>query len=118
MEIKQSDRISKAAVRSDVTLLGDQDLHLFNEGTHNRLYQKLGAHLLTSDGVAGAYFAVWAPNAREVHVMGDFTSWVKSGHPLRARGQSGIWEPLLPGISKVSNHKFHIRANHGNDRVS
>jgi 1,4-alpha-glucan branching enzyme len=108
MALKQSDRASEKVVGYDVTLLGDQDLHLFNEGTHNRLYHKLGAHLLTSGGVAGTYFAVWAPNAREVHVMGDFNSWQKSKHPLRVKGQSGIWETFVPGISKGSNYKFHI----------
>src|SRR5262250_3229448 len=105
LKTKQSDQASEATVRYDTPLLGDQDLHLFNEGTHNRLYNKLGAHLLVTDGVAGTCFAVWAPNAREVSVIGDFNSWQKSRHPLRSRGRSGIWEGFIPGISNGSNYK-------------
>src|SRR6266536_1528366 len=117
MELKQSDRASQAAVRYDVSLLGDQDLHLFNEGTHNRLYVKLGAHLLSADSATGTCFAVWAPNAREVHVMGDFNSWTKGKYPLRARGHSGIWEGFIPGLREGTTYKFHIISNTGNYRV-
>jgi 1,4-alpha-glucan branching enzyme len=122
MEIKQketklAERTAEAAMRYDVTLLGDQDLHLFNEGTHNRLYDKLGAHLLTRDGVPGAYFAVWAPNARQVFVMGDFNSWDKGKYALRSRGPSGIWDGFIPGISSGSSYKFHIVSKSQNYRV-
>src|SRR5262245_63074098 len=74
------------------SLLGDQDLHLFNEGTHHRLYEKLGSHLVIVDGVPGAYFAVWAPNAERVTVMADFNDWNPDRQPLRRRGDSGVWE--------------------------
>ena len=74
------------AVPSSVTLLTEDDLYLFNEGNHFRLYEKMGAHLLTIDGVAGAYFAVWAPNADYVAVIGDFNGWDRGAHPLTARG--------------------------------
>ena len=78
------------AVRYDFSLLSDYDLHLFNEGNHNSLYDKMGAHLATVQGQRGTYFAVWAPNAYSVSVIGEFNVWHKTSHPLRARGGSGI----------------------------
>ena len=103
MAIEQSNQVSEIMVRHDISLLGEQDLHLFNEGTHNRLYEKLGARLITVEGVSGGYFAVWAPNARQVSVIGDFNSWEKGKHPLRSRGNSGIWDGFIPGISHGRN---------------
>ncbi len=101
-------------VRYDVSLLTDDDLHLFNEGTHYRLYHKLGAHGLTQDGVEGTFFAVWAPNAEYVSVIGDFNNWDKRAHPLRPRGDSGIWEGFLPPVHKGANYKYHIASRfHG-----
>ena len=117
LEAKRTDQAPEATVRYDVTLLGDQDLHLFNEGTHDRLYNKLGAHLQISAGAAGTCFAVWAPNAREVSVIGDFNSWEKGKHPLRPRGRSGIWEGFITGISNGSNYKFHIVSGQHGYRV-
>ena len=73
------------SVTSGVTLLSDTDLYYFNEGTHARLYEKLGAHPLTIDGVRGTYFAVWAPNATQVCVIGDFNDWCQDSHPLQPR---------------------------------
>ncbi len=95
-----------------VSLLTDQDLYLFNEGTHYRIHEKLGAHLITSGGEAGTCFGVWAPNAREVFVMGSFNGWNRHSHPLQARGNSGIWEGFVPGVSKGSLYKFHIVSHH------
>jgi len=117
MAIEQSNQVSEIMVRHDVSLLGEQDLHLFNEGTHNRLYEKLGARLITVEGVSGGYFAVWAPNARQVSVIGDFNSWEKGKHPLRSRGNSGIWDGFIPGISHGRNYKFHILSAQDNYRV-
>ncbi|MFW5921482.1 MAG: alpha-amylase family glycosyl hydrolase, partial [Polyangiales bacterium] len=94
------------------SLLGDVDLHLFNEGTHLRLYEKLGAHPTTIDGTSGTHFAVWAPNAREVTLIGDFNEWDKSATPLIARGSSGIWEGFVPGVERGANYKYHIRSQH------
>jgi hypothetical protein len=71
-------------VRYDVSWLGEQDVYLFNEGTHLRIYDKLGAHPATVDGVAGTHFAVWAPNAVALSVIGSFNGWSKGRHPLRA----------------------------------
>src|SRR5215470_17280542 len=89
-------------------LLGEQDLFLFNEGTHVRLYEKLGAHPLTVDGEAGTYFAVWAPNADQVSVMGAFNTWDKTSHALVPKGQSGVWERFFPGVHAGTIYKYHI----------
>lgn len=110
-------RLRAAAVLYDVSLLTDEDLYWFNEGTHFRLYQKLGAHPLTVNGVAGAYFAVWAPNAAQVCVMGDFNGWDKASHPLRPRGQAGIWEGFIPGLGRGTHYKYYIISQHHGHRV-
>jgi 1,4-alpha-glucan branching enzyme len=103
---------------NDISLLTDDDLHLFNEGSHFRLYDKLGAHPLKHDGVEGAYFAVWAPDAERVSVTGDFNGWEKDSHPLRPRGQSGIWEGFIPGVGKGANYKYHIQSRYKMYRVN
>ena len=92
-----SDRANEP-VRHDLTLLTDDDLFLFNEGTHFRLYEKLGAHEVKRAGIFGTYFAVWAPNAESVSVMGDFNGWDKTSHPLRSgvRHMGGVF----PGCPK------------------
>jgi 1,4-alpha-glucan branching enzyme len=93
--------------------LTDDDLYLFNEGSHHRLWEKLGAHPAVVEGKAGTHFAVWAPDARSVSLIGDFNSWTQGMHPLRPRGSSGIWELFVPGIGKGAIYKFHVasRAN-------
>ncbi|HET7481760.1 MAG TPA: 1,4-alpha-glucan branching protein GlgB [Actinomycetota bacterium] len=88
--------------------IGDIDLHLVGEGTHQRLWEKLGAHRLTMDGVEGVSFAVWAPNARGVRVVGDFNSWDGRLHPMRSLGSSGIWELFVPDVEDGSVYKFEI----------
>ena len=98
-------------------VLGDQDLHFFNEGTHVRLYEHLGAHLVRVNEVAGTYFAVWAPNAEQVAVMGEFNDWSKTSHSLSLRGQSGIWERFFPGIGKGTIYKYHVVSRYGDYRV-
>ncbi|HWO42322.1 MAG TPA: 1,4-alpha-glucan branching protein GlgB [Candidatus Eisenbacteria bacterium] len=99
------------------SLLTEQDLYLFNEGSHFRLYNKLGAHLVRQGGANGAYFAVWAPNAREVSVIGSFNDWNKASHRLRPRGQSGIWEGFFPGIDVGALYKYHIVSHVNGYRV-
>lgn len=92
----------------EVTRLTDDDLYLFNEGSHYRLYDKLGAHPMNMDGVEGTYFAVWAPNARQVFVIGEFNGWDRSSHPLRSRGQSGIWEGFISNVGKGTIYKYYL----------
>ncbi|MGQ9688745.1 MAG: 1,4-alpha-glucan branching protein GlgB [Desulfobaccales bacterium] len=106
-----------SAVRYDVSLLTDDDLYLFNEGSHFRLYRKLGAHPLTVDGVAGTYFAVWAPDAERVFVIGDFNGWDKGSHPLVSRGQSGIWDGFIPGVGVGTLYKYHIHSRYQGYKV-
>jgi 1,4-alpha-glucan branching enzyme len=101
----------------DVSLLTDNDLYLFNEGSHYRIYDKLGAHMLTAGGETGTCFGVWAPNARSVSVIGSFNQWHPKTHPLHSRGNSGIWEGFVPGASKGALYKFHIESHHHGHRV-
>jgi 1,4-alpha-glucan branching enzyme len=89
------------------------DLHLFNEGSHFRLWEKLGAHPAEVDGVAGASFAVWAPNASHVAVVGDFNRWDGAHHPLSPRHVSGIWEGFVPGVRQGDTYKFRVRSADG-----
>ncbi|MDP3880324.1 MAG: 1,4-alpha-glucan branching protein GlgB [Dehalococcoidales bacterium] len=124
-EIERHDRpdqnpeatIQDQGVSSGITLISDDDLYLFNEGSHFRLYRKLGAHPETVGGQPGTYFAVWAPDARMVSVIGDFNGWNRESHPLRPRGQSGIWEGFIPGIGKGALYKYHIASRYRGYRV-
>ena len=95
-------------VRHDISLLTAEDFYLFNEGSHYRIYEKLGAHVVESKGTKGTVFGVWAPNAREVSVVGSFNGWNPKSHQLRPRGSSGIWEGFIPGVEKGALYKFHI----------
>ena len=104
-------------VRHNVSLLTSDDLHLFNEGTHYRLYDKLGAHPMEHDGMQGTYFAVWAPNAESVCVIGDFNGWNKQSHPLCHQGASGIWEGFVPDVAAGAIYKFHIGSRYHGYRV-
>jgi 1,4-alpha-glucan branching enzyme len=88
--------------------LGETDLHLFNEGNHRRLYDVLGAHLEALDGVPGTTFAVWAPNARRVSVVGAFNHWDGRRHSMRQLGASGVWEIFVPGVGMGSLYKFEV----------
>jgi 1,4-alpha-glucan branching enzyme len=97
--------------------VGDLDLHLLQEGKLEQLYEKLGAHVLEIDGVAGTAFAVWAPNARSVSVVGDFNSWDGRLNPMRSLGSSGIWELFVPGIDQGAAYKFEIRTQDGRLRI-
>ena len=97
-------------------ILSDFDLHLLGEGTHYRTYEKLGAHVMEIDGVAGVHFAVWAPNAQRVSVVGDFNAWDGRRHPMRSRGESGIWEIFVPGLGEGDLYKFEIKA-HGESEI-
>ena len=93
--------------------LGELDLYLFNQGNDRRLYDKLGAHPRVLDGVAGVGFAVWAPNAQRVSVVGDFNGWDGRYHPMRPLGVSGVWELFVPGLGPGTLYKFEVRDCHG-----
>jgi len=110
MKVK-SEKKRKGPVSHDVSLLTDHDIYLFKEGNHFRLYEKLGSHIMTSGGVEGTLFAVWAPNAAQVSVIGDFNGWDKNAHVLRVRDDgSGIWEGFIPGVSHGTLYKYNVRS--------
>ncbi|BAJ30844.1 MULTISPECIES: 1,4-alpha-glucan branching enzyme [Kitasatospora] len=93
--------------------LGELDLHLIREGRHEQLWTALGSHLRTVDGVAGTAFAVWAPNAVGVRVIGSFNHWDGTAHPMRSLGSSGVWEVFLPGVGEGERYKYQILTRHG-----
>ena len=95
-------------------VLTEFDLHLMGEGRHYDTYEKLGAHLMTLEGVRGVHFAVWAPSARRVSIVGDFNRWDGRVHPMRARGSSGIWEIFIPELKEGTIYKFEIVGPDGN----
>ena len=107
--VKKKDRVILG-----VSLLTDHDIYLFKEGNHFGLYEKLGSHLMTVDGAKGTLFAVWAPNAAKVSVIGDFNAWNNDSHPLAVRHDgSGIWEGFIPGVlPSGSLYKYHIVSRH------
>jgi 1,4-alpha-glucan branching enzyme len=88
--------------------IGDLDLHLFAEGRHHHIYRVLGAHPCEHEGVPGVRFATWAPNAERVSVVGNFNRWHGLAHPMRVRGQSGVWELFIPGLVAGETYKFEV----------
>ena len=100
------------AIYYDVTRFSDEDIYFFREGTHTRLYNCFGAHAMEREGEAGYYFSVWAPNASDVSVVGDFNGYDPALHPLRWREDgSGIWEGFIPGVDDGQTYKFRIRSH-------
>jgi 1,4-alpha-glucan branching enzyme len=93
--------------------LSDFDLYLFGEGRHYGLYHKFGAHPRVRDGVTGTHFAVWAPNAKRVSVVGSFNHWDGRKHAMQARGGSGVWELFVPDVGEGAEYKYEIRTQHG-----
>ena len=98
---------------SFLPVLGETDLYLFGQGNERRIYDKLGAHLRIIDGVPGVSFAVWAPNAQRVSVVGAFNGWDGRYHPLRLLGAAGIWELFVPGVGEGTLYKYEIKDAHG-----
>jgi 1,4-alpha-glucan branching enzyme len=96
---------------------GELDLHLAGEGRHEQLYERLGAHIMEHQGVAGTSFAVWAPNAKAVSVVGDFNHWDGRLHQMRSLGSTGIWELFLPEVGEGNNYKYEILAEDGEIRL-
>ena len=111
-----SDRTSVAphapnAAPGEYAWFGPQDMYLFNEGSHLRLYEKLGSHPATVNGTAGFHFAVWAPNADYVAgVVGDFNGWDRGKNQLSPIGSSGVWGGFIPGVKSGTCYKYHIAA--------
>jgi 1,4-alpha-glucan branching enzyme len=102
----------------EVSLLTEHDIYLFRQGTHARLYSKLGAHPRRMDDTEGVQFAVWAPNARRVSVIGDFNGWNPDAHVLRVRGDhSGIWEGFVPGVQHGARYKYRIESQYNDYSV-
>ena len=97
----------------EFTLLDAQDLYLFNEGSHLRLWEKLGAHPAQVDGVDGTHFAVWAPNADRVSVVGDWNGWNGAAHPLRRLDSSGVWAGFVPGAARHARYKYRVESRGG-----
>jgi 1,4-alpha-glucan branching enzyme len=95
------------------TVITDYDLYLFGEGNHTRIYDKLGAHLLTVDGAEVVHFAVWAPNADRVSVVGDFNDWDGRAHPMTLLGASGVWEAVIPAAREGQRYKFELHTRRG-----
>ena len=108
---------TRAVLDPGDTFLGERDLYLFNEGSHVRLYEQLGAHPGELDGVSGTYFAVWAPNAERVSVVGSFNNWHGGRHRLRPRASSGIWEGFVPEVGQGALYKFRIAPRSGSQAL-
>lgn len=107
----------KRLTTADLLWLTDQDLHLFNEGTNDRAYHRLGAHFRTVAGRPGIQFSVWAPNAEAVSIIGDFNDWDRNATPMRSRGDSGIWESFIPGLEKGACYKYNVSSKFDGYRV-
>src|SRR4030095_11003356 len=101
----------------NVSLLTDEDVYLFNEGSHFRLYEKLGAHLVGRGESAGTYFSVWSPDAEQVSVIGSFNNWEKDSYLLQPKGASGIWQGFFSEVGKGALYKYHIASRFRGYRV-
>lgn len=109
---------NQTEVMHDVSIITEHDTYLFKEGNHFKLYEKLGCRLMSVNNINGTYFALWAPNAVSVSVVGDFNKWNKESHPLKARwDSSGIWEGFIPKIGDNTIYKYHIVSKYHNYEV-
>ena len=118
VEVELGDAITRARdPYSFLPTLGALDLHLVGEGSHQGLWERLGAHPREIDGARGVAFTVWAPSARSVSVVGDWNGWDGRVHPMRTLGASGIWELFVPGVDEGARYKFEIRGGDGSLRL-
>jgi alpha-1,4-glucan:alpha-1,4-glucan 6-glycosyltransferase/4-alpha-glucanotransferase len=108
-------RVVTIGATPDVTRFSPSDLHLLSEGRHFRLYQHLGCHPMIVDGVAGCYFAVWAPNADRVSVIGEFNDWDGGADPMSPKESSGVWEGFVAGVSELATYKYRLHSRLGGD---
>ncbi|HRZ40059.1 MAG TPA: 1,4-alpha-glucan branching enzyme, partial [Candidatus Omnitrophota bacterium] len=105
----------ETAIRHDVSRFSDEVIYFFKQGTLYRAYEHFGAHVMNAHGQPGTYFAVWAPNAAAVSLIGDFNDWDADRHPLAPRwDSSGIWEGFVPRVMQGEIYKYHIRSQHNN----
>jgi 1,4-alpha-glucan branching enzyme len=107
---RRAPKSSESQITSSQSILGELDLHLFGEGRHLLIYQKLGAHVMVHEGVKGVSFAVWAPAADQVSVVGNFNAWDGSKHPMQRLGGSGVWETFIPSLQPGELYKYQITA--------
>jgi len=113
IENKEGHRWEKDDAYRFAPFLGEMDLHLIGEGNHFEKYRIMGAHVREHEGVSGVGFAVWAPAASRVSVIGNFNHWNGCEHQMRVRGSTGIWEIFIPGLCEGETYKFEIRSQHG-----
>ncbi len=106
----------KGSIKTTDIFITDYDLYLFNEGNNFRSYEKLGAHIIELNGIQGVHFALWAPNAESVSVIGSFNDWDPSAHPMSPIGSSGVWSLFIPDAKEGDLYKYHIRS-HKNDTI-
>ncbi len=103
--------IGQNSCNSCTEVLTDYDLHLFNEGNHHKIYEKLGAHIITHNGASGTHFAVWAPSAKSVSVVGNFNCWDGRSHPMNLLSKSGVWALFIPGVGPGELYKYEIKTH-------
>lgn len=116
--LKEDKKMKTNSVKYGPSLFSEHDIYFFKEGSHFKLYDKLGAHEMSINGVNGVYFAIWVPNAKGVFVIGDFNGWDRTKHPLAVRwDSSGIWEGFIPGLKRGDLYKFYIISKHNGYRV-
>ena len=96
-------------------MMTEVDQYLFGQGKHYEIYRRLGAHLTMKDGTPGVYFAVWAPNARYISVVGNFNHWNRDSHPMKKTGDMGIWEVFIPNLTEGEVYKYCVNNYHGVD---
>ena len=110
---KKTGTSSRASAPAGTGMISELDCYLFGAGTHYDIYQKLGAHPMTFKGKSGIYFAVWAPHAEQVHLVGDFNGWNPDANPMKKISDMGIWEYFNPGMKTGELYKFAITTDTG-----
>ncbi|MFN2366966.1 MAG: 1,4-alpha-glucan branching enzyme, partial [Desulfurivibrionaceae bacterium] len=104
-------------MKKEHRLISDYDLHLLSQGTHYRSWEKLGAHIIATEDGPATHFALWAPNAERVSVIGDFNDWDGAAHPMERIGESGYWQNLVPKLDRGALYKYEITSRHNNFRT-
>ena len=106
-------RTTRAAGAPGKVFVSDMDAYLYGNGTHYQIYQKLGSHFSEEEGQMGVFFAVWAPNARAVHVIGSFNGWNEEQYPMNKINEGGIWTLFIPGLGEGDLYKYCITTKNG-----